>query len=244
MDLLGGHAHPPRRVVGSLDAGMSRIVLLSNRAPELALPAVVALGSDVKVDALDQAGADRVVDGGASLILVDGAADPDRAFALLASSRRIRRLAQVIAVVDAEALERAPWERVADDVLLRDAAAAEVRLRLSIATVRAGGAGDAVTRLGPLMIDTDSYQVSVAGRIVELTYKEFELLRFLVERAGRVFTRSALLHEVWGYDFYGGTRTVDVHVRRLRAKLGVEHEALIETVRGVGYRATDPEPFA
>jgi DNA-binding response OmpR family regulator len=219
------------------------IVLLSDRAPEMALPAIVALGSDLKVDALDQAGADRAVDAGASLVLVD-AADPDRAFALLATGPRIRRLAQVIAVVDANAIERVPWERVADDILLRDATAAEVRLRLSLATVRAGGGGDAVTRLGPLMIDTDSYQVSVAGRIIELTYKEFELLRFLVERAGRVFTRSALLQEVWGYDFYGGTRTVDVHVRRLRAKLGVEHEWLIETVRGVGYRAAAPESLA
>jgi DNA-binding response OmpR family regulator len=220
------------------------IVLLSDRAPELALPAVVALASDVKVEALDQGGADRVVDAGASFVLVDAADDPDRAFALLASGPRMRRLAQIIAVVDADAIERVPWERVADDVLLGDATAAEVRLRLSIAAVRAGGTGDAVTRLGPLMIDADSYQVSVAGRIVELTYKEFELLRFLVDRAGRVFTRSALLQEVWGYDFYGGTRTVDVHVRRLRAKLGVEHEWLIETVRGVGYRAAAPEPLA
>jgi DNA-binding response OmpR family regulator len=78
--------------------------------------------------------------------------------------------------------------------------------------------------------------------VVDLTYKEFELLRFLAANPERVFTRASLLQEVWGYDFYGGTRTVDVHVRRLRAKLGVEHEGLIETVRGVGYRATEPIP--
>jgi DNA-binding response OmpR family regulator len=89
------------------------------------------------------------------------------------------------------------------------------------------------------MLDTDTYQVTVAGRGLDLTYKEFELLRYLASRPGRVFTRPALLREVWGYDFYGGTRTVDVHVRRLRSKLGPEHEALIETVRGVGYRAAD-----
>jgi len=77
---------------------------------------------------------------------------------------------------------------------------------------------------------------------VDLTYKEFELLRFLVQRPERVFTRSALLQEVWGYNFYGGTRTVDVHIRRLRAKLGPEHEGLIETIRGVGYRAAEPRP--
>jgi DNA-binding response OmpR family regulator len=237
-----GRATP---LVDSLGTGVTRIVLLTDRAPEEALPAVVALGSDVKFDALDPTGIDRAVDAGTSVVLIDAVADPDRTFGLLASSPRLRRLAQVmVVVVGADVLERAPWERVADDVLLRDAAPAEIRLRLTLATVRSGGAGDAVTRLGALLIDTNAYHVSVAGRVVELTYKEFELLRFLVERAGRVFTRSALLREVWGYDFYGGTRTVDVHVRRLRAKLGVEHESLIETVRGVGYRAAAPEPFA
>ncbi len=90
-------------------------------------------------------------------------------------------------------------------------------------------------------IDIDSYRVSASGKALDLTFKEFELLRFLAERPGRVSTRPALLREVWGYDFYGGTRTVDVHVRRLRAKLGPEHEHLIETVRGVGYRAAAPD---
>ena len=89
-------------------------------------------------------------------------------------------------------------------------------------------------------MNTDTYQVLVTGRILDLTYKEFELLRFLVQRPTRVFTRTELLSQVWGYNFYGGTRTVDVHVRRLRAKLGPEHEGLIQTVRGVGYRAAEP----
>jgi DNA-binding response OmpR family regulator len=82
--------------------------------------------------------------------------------------------------------------------------------------------------------------VGVAGQVMDLTYKEFELLRFLVQRPSRVFTRSELLQQVWGYNFYGGTRTVDVHIRRLRAKLGSEHEGLIQTVRGVGYRVAEP----
>ncbi len=99
-------------------------------------------------------------------------------------------------------------------------------------------------QLGPLRLDLESYRVVVAGRPLDLTYKEFELLRFLAERPGRVFTRPSLLRQVWGYDFYGGTRTVDVHVRRLRSKLGPEHEHLIGTVRGVGYRAVAPEDDA
>ena len=102
------------------------------------------------------------------------------------------------------------------------------------------GGGDATLRLGPLAMNTETYQVSVSGALLDLTYKEFELLRYLVQHPGRVFTRTDLLQEVWGYNFYGGTRTVDVHVRRLRAKLGVEHEGLIQTVRGVGYRAAEP----
>ena len=81
--------------------------------------------------------------------------------------------------------------------------------------------------------------------MLDLTYKEFELLKCLAQHAGRVFTRAQLLQEVWGYDYFGGTRTVDVHVRRLRAKLGPEHEAMIGTVRNVGYRfVAPPAPLA
>src|SRR3990172_8379847 len=107
---------------------------------------------------------------------------------------------------------------------------------------RSGTGEGSLVRLGPLHIDTETYQVTAGGRPLDLTFKEFELLRFLALHPGRVYTRPALLREVWGYDFYGGTRTVDVHVRRLRAKLGPEHEGRIETVRGGGYRAAAPSP--
>jgi len=89
---------------------------------------------------------------------------------------------------------------------------------------------------GGLVIDQANYSVSIEGRTLELTFKEYELLRFLVTHRGRVFTREALLNQVWGYDYYGGTRTVDVHIRRIRAKLGSEHEEMVETIRNVGYR--------
>jgi len=91
-------------------------------------------------------------------------------------------------------------------------------------------------------IDEATYTARVRGRVLDLTYKEFELLKYLAQHPGRVFSRAQLLQEVWGYDYYGGTRTVDVHVRRLRAKLSVEHEALIGTVRNVGYRFVIPRP--
>jgi len=99
--------------------------------------------------------------------------------------------------------------------------------------------GSELIRVGQLEIDVASYRASVTGRPLKLTYMEFELLRYLAARPGRIHTREALLRGVWGYDYYGGIRTVDVHVRRLRAKLGQEHGRMIETVRGVGYGLTD-----
>ena len=95
-------------------------------------------------------------------------------------------------------------------------------------------------RSGDLSIDEATYQARVGGRALDLTFKEFELLKYLAQHPGRVFTRDQLLQEVWGYDYFGGTRTVDVHVRRLRAKLGTDHESLIGTVRNVGYRFVLP----
>ena len=88
------------------------------------------------------------------------------------------------------------------------------------------------------MIDEAAYSAHVAGESLNLTFKEFELLKFLAHNEGRVFTRSQLLSEVWGYDYFGGTRTVDVHIRRLRAKLGPDHEKMVTTVRNVGYSLT------
>ncbi|MGE5289321.1 MAG: winged helix-turn-helix transcriptional regulator [Micromonosporaceae bacterium] len=128
----------------------------------------------------------------------------------------------------------------ADEVILNTAGPAEVEARVRLAIGRrAGRLADAAPdeiRSGDLTIDEATYSARLRGRILDLTFKEFELLKFLAQHPGRVFTRAQLLQEVWGYDYFGGTRTVDVHVRRLRAKLGTEHEALIGTVRNVGYR--------
>jgi DNA-binding response OmpR family regulator len=124
-----------------------------------------------------------------------------------------------------------------DDFVLRTATAAEVAARIRQALWRKARV-DArhLLRRGDLVIDLASYRVFVGGRPVHLTYKEYELLRFLAANPGRVFSREELLNKVWGYEFYGGTRTVDVHVRRLRAKLETGHQVYIETVRNVGYR--------
>jgi DNA-binding response OmpR family regulator len=217
-----------------------RIVFLTDRSPADALPALASLGLDVKFESPTAEGYAELAGLAPATVFVDCQADPDGAHALLAGRPEPGRVAPIVAVVRVEDLDRLPWERVADEVLLASASAAEIRLRLAMLAQRSGGLGDSVLRLGPLAIDTETYRVTLAGRRLDLTYKEFELLRFLVQHPGRVHTRAALLHEVWGYDFYGGTRTVDVHVRRLRAKLGVDDEDLIETVRGVGYRAAEP----
>jgi len=125
-----------------------------------------------------------------------------------------------------------------DDVILDTAGPAEVEARLRLAvgrTVEAAVDEGGPITAGALVIDEATYSVRLRGRLLDLTYKEFELLKYLAQHPGRVFTRSQLLQEVWGYDYFGGTRTVDVHVRRLRAKLG-DLEQLIGTVRNVGYR--------
>ncbi len=130
---------------------------------------------------------------------------------------------------------------LADEVVLDTAGPAEVEARLRLAIAKSDSALEETSseiRASGVVIDEASYTARVNGQPLNLTYKEFELLKYLAQHPGRVFTRDQLLHEVWGYDYYGGTRTVDVHVRRLRAKLGADHEQLIGTVRNVGYRFT------
>ena len=124
-----------------------------------------------------------------------------------------------------------------DDFCVLPATAEEVAARLAHLFWRTGrGLHAELIEHGPLVLNLETYQAAVAGRALDLTFMEYELLRFLAARPGKVFTRETLLSRVWGYEYYGGARTVDVHVRRLRAKLGEEHAHLIETVRSVGYR--------
>ena len=93
--------------------------------------------------------------------------------------------------------------------------------------------------MGPLCIDLAAHEVSIDGRPRQLTHQEFALLSFLCQNRGRVFSRRQLLERVWGVDYYGSSRTVDIHVRRLRMKLGHSVNNL-ETVRGVGYKMKEP----
>lgn len=135
-----------------------------------------------------------------------------------------------------------------DDFLLPDSSPVEVDTRLRLLSTRRPVAVDQaedsqVAAIGGLVVDEVTYVARIDGAPLDLTYKEFELLHFLVRNAGRVFSREQLLQDVWGYDYFGGARTVDVHVRRLRAKLGRDYEHLIATVRNVGYKAVSPEEW-
>ena len=128
-------------------------------------------------------------------------------------------------------------EDLFDDFVTLPLDARELEVRLQRLFYRTGrGLSKEVIAYGPLSINLETYQASIGGRSLDLTYMEYQLLTFLASHPGRVFNRETLLSRVWGYEYYGGARTVDVHIRRLRAKLGDQHESLIETVRSVGYR--------
>jgi len=179
----------------------------------------------------------------ADVAIIDGRTD------LAAARKACRRLTAsapalaVVAVVAPADFMEVDVDWHFDDVLLAAAAAAELQTRLRMAITRRRSALEGTLQFGDLVLHPDSYTASLAGRELGLTLTEFKLLNFLVQNAGRAFSRTRLMHEVWGYDCNGRVRTVDVHVRRLRAKLGSEHESMIDTVRGVGYMTvTPPQP--
>ena len=178
------------------------------------------------------------------ILLIDATGDLDVAED---ATRRLAlawetNLPPIIVIVSTDTVGRFRYESGADDFMLSTAPSDEITARVASAARRSGHGDDAtVLKVGDLTVNPENYQVYVHGRPLDLTYKEFELLKFLAQRPGRVCDRDLLLREVWGYDYYGGTRTVDVHIRRLRAKLGHEHETLIETIRNVGYRLV-PRP--
>jgi DNA-binding response OmpR family regulator len=143
----------------------------------------------------------------------------------------------VVAVLTRDHLESLQPAKAPDDFILTGASSEELCARVRQALYRRHGVDSRnVLKYGDLVMDLANYTVHIAGRPVELTFKEYELLRFLATNRGRVYTRETLLNKVWGYDFYGGARTVDVHIRRLRAKIEDRHTPFIETVRNVGYR--------
>lgn len=173
-----------------------------------------------------------------NVLIVDCRSQPCIALSVrrvLSSECNLKELPTIV-LLSPDALPGMDWTSI-DDFVLDPVNEEELLCRLRLLVTRSGNMdSDQIIRVGSLLIDTANYRVSVDGLPVDLTFKEYELLRFLATHPGKVFTREALLDHVWGYDYYGGTRTVDVHVRRLRAKLEPSCDYLIETVRNVGYR--------
>jgi two-component system alkaline phosphatase synthesis response regulator PhoP len=172
-----------------------------------------------------------------AVVCADG--DAEGAFALCRQLRKgdlpLEPLLLVVGVGQLADLELR--EDLFDDFCLMPLTAGELEARLAHLFWRTGrGTRPELVEYGPLVLNLETYQAVVTGRPLDLTYMEYELLKFLATHPGRVFTRETLLSRVWGYEYYGGARTVDVHIRRLRAKLGEEHANLISTVRSVGYR--------
>jgi DNA-binding response OmpR family regulator len=218
------------------------LLLTSDPDPESVLPSLSLLAHNVRPAPTEVAS--LLEAGTADIALVDARSD-------LAAARGLCRLlgstgssVPVVAVLTEGGLVAVNADWGLDDILLPSTGPAELDARLRLLVGRTGGSASPENSgkitLGELVIDEGTYTARLRGRPLDLTYKEFELLKYLAQHAGRVFTRAQLLQEVWGYDFFGGTRTVDVHVRRLRAKLGSEYESLIGTVRNVGYKAVRP----
>jgi len=225
---------------------MGTLLLLTSALQPSAevLPGLALLGHQVRI--LPAEGSALLDAPEADLILVDGRQE-------LAHARDLTRLLRttgtdcpVLLIVTEGGLAVVAHDWGMDDVVLHTCGPAELeaRIRLSIGRLHAqrddGETEDHVIRSGEVEVDDATYTARIGQRTLDLTFKEFELLKYLVQHPGRVFTREQLLQEVWGYDYFGGTRTVDVHVRRLRAKLGPENETLIGTVRNVGYRFVLP----
>jgi DNA-binding response OmpR family regulator len=179
--------------------------------------------------------------GSCDLVLVDATSDLRRA-AAACRSLSLNELGRPVCLIMGEgglAALKLSWGF--DDWLLPSASPVELETRLRLILDRAiVEHGQRSASVGDLVVDEDSYQVRLRGRPLDLTFREFELLKALASAPNRVFTRDLLLQEVWGYDYFGGSRTVDVHVRRVRAKLGPEYESMIATVRGVGYKLVPP----
>jgi DNA-binding response OmpR family regulator len=172
-----------------------------------------------------------------AVVMADEDADGAWAFCRGLRKRDVPVSPLVVLVTGAQLVDLDLRDELYDDFCLSPFHPRELEARLKHQLWRIGGGTRAeLVEYGPLVLNLETYQASIATNPLDLTYMEYELLKFLAQHPGKVFTREMLLSRVWGYEYYGGARTVDVHIRRLRAKLGEEHANLIQTVRSVGYR--------
>ena len=213
---------------------MAQLLVLSANADTEVLPGLALLPHKVRMIAAEPAS--LVNAPAADLIFLDARRDLTGSKSLATLLLTTGLSAPLIVVVTEGGMAAISHEWGADDIILDSAGPAEIdaRIRLSLERGSKGSDSNELISASGVVIDDATYSAKVHGKPMDLTFKEFELLRFLAQHPGRVFSREQLLSEVWGYDYFGGTRTVDVHIRRLRAKLG-DLEALIGTVRNRGY---------
>jgi DNA-binding response OmpR family regulator len=215
------------------------VLLLTNEADfQAALPTLDTFALTVRTAPLGD-GEVSLADG-ADVAIIDSRSDLVAARTACRHLTANRPALAVVAVVAPADFVEVDVDWNFDDVLLPAAGSAELQARLRLAITRRRKAVGGTLQFGELMLHPASYTVSLNGEDLGLTLTEFKLLNFLVQHAGRAFSRTRLMHEVWGYESNGRVRTVDVHVRRLRAKLGPAHESMVDTVRGVGYMAASP----
>jgi DNA-binding response OmpR family regulator len=219
---------------------MRLLILSDGDSAKTLLPALEFLDHSVSVANLDARGPTDTQE--CDLVVVDATDDLAAASTTCRTISTSERPRPVLVVVDEGGLAAMKSSWGFDDWLLPRARPAELETRLRLLLEGARHSRTSRARIGDLSIDEETYVVRLRGKPLDLTFREFELLKYLANNPGRVFTRSQLLQEVWGYDYFGGTRTVDVHIRRLRAKLGTEHEQLIGTIRGVGYKLDPSGP--
>ncbi|HLU66212.1 MAG TPA: response regulator transcription factor [Kofleriaceae bacterium] len=213
----------------------------ATREPESALSILVDLGCRVTACRFDLGDLDEEEIAGTppTLVVLDAGDELQRAVQARRKLDSVPPVADTptLLVVTVPRLPALDFSLGFDDFLLRPIVPAELYARLRQLDWRTAAFGSEETiKIGDLVIDLAGYEVTLSGRRLDLTHQEFELLRFLALNRGRVFTRDQLLQKVWGYQYTGGTRTVDIHVRRLRAKLGPVQSGLITTIRHVGYK--------
>ena len=214
-----------------------RTVFLVTRHPDVARlgPELERAGFSAPAIAPERLANDEVGPN-ADVVVLDLRDIPAAAFNILSANYAENGIILIV-IVAPDQMDRVSVDLGVDDFVMLSAAPEELARRIERALWRKHGVdSENFVRCGALTLDLSNYRVTVGTETLVMTFKEYELLRFLAMNAGRVFTREQLLNRVWGYDYFGGARTVDVHIRRIRAKIEIHGHAFIETVRNVGYR--------
>ncbi|MFC1856032.1 winged-helix domain-containing protein [Thermodesulfobacteriota bacterium] len=224
---------------------MLKIAVISDNIKflDIVKPVLSKFGDEVTLySKLNKDLSESIIDAKVNLIIIDFFTNPSASQLLVENINRGNELnnLHVIAVFDKPPGDSFEFNSGIDDFIFKDSFKREIALRIKLFEWKefsVDSSGKIVS--SGFVIDIDNYEVSFNGKMLTLTFKEFELLKFLIAHPNKVYSRDALLNQVWGYNYYGGTRTVDVHIRRLRSKIGIEMDKYLKTIRNVGYKFED-----